>query len=151
MTRANELTMPFVEMTAAQFQAHLDTRSVNTHDPDAVAAWFADDAVQRRVATGEVAKGREEIRAAVAETFGVLPDLRIEVHDAFATGNRMCVQGVLTGTHRGEWMGIPPTDRAIEVETCLVFRFNEDGLVAEETIYGDSATVLSQLGLLAGA
>jgi hypothetical protein len=32
---------------------------------------------------------------------------------------------------------------------CLVFRFGADGLVEEETIYGDSATMLRQLDLLA--
>jgi hypothetical protein len=33
--------------------------------------------------------------------------------------------------------------------TCLVFPFGADGLVEQETIYGDSATMLRQLDLLA--
>ncbi len=139
---------PFTEMTAEQFQAHLDQRSVNTHDAAAVSGWFADDAVQRRVATGQAARGREAIRAAMQELFTAFPDLYLDVRDLFSAGNRMCVQCVWSGTHEGDWAGIAPTRRRVEVELCLVFRFGDHGLVDEELIYMDAATMLQQLGLL---
>lgn len=139
---------PFTEMTAEQFQAHLDQRSVNTHDAAAVSGWFAEDAVQRRVATGQTARGREAIRAAMQQLFAGFPDLYLEVRDLFSAGNRTCVQCVLRGTHEGDWAGIARTGRPIEVELCLVFRFGDHGLVDEELVYMDAATMLSQLGLL---
>jgi len=54
----SEMTIQFTDMTREQFQAHLDERSVNTHDAASVATFFSDDAVQRRAATGETAKGQ---------------------------------------------------------------------------------------------
>ena len=105
--------------------------------------------MQRRVATGETAKGREAIREALEEMFRVFPDFYIEVRDLFAAKNRICVECTLTGTHEGESQGISPTGRRIEADICLVFRIGRDGLVEEKTIYSDSATMLRQLGLFA--
>jgi predicted ester cyclase len=60
----------------------------------------------------------------------------------------MCVQCVLTGTHEGEFLGIAPTGRRVELDLCLVFRFGGDGLVDEEVIYSDGGAMLQQLGVL---
>jgi steroid delta-isomerase-like uncharacterized protein len=143
-----DLTIPFTEMTAEQFQAHLDQRSVNTHDAERVASWFTDDAVQRTVATDTIARGRHAIRDSVATIFQAFPDLYLEVRDLFSTDDRMCVQGTATGTHTGAFLGLPPTGRRVEWDGCLVFRFASDGRVSEEIIYYDAATVLRQLGVL---
>jgi steroid delta-isomerase-like uncharacterized protein len=145
------LTMRFTEMTAEQFQAHLDQRSVNTHDAARVASWFAADGVQRMVATGATASGRVEIEENMARLFEAFPDLHIQVRDLFTAGNRMCAQCTLTGTHEGEGLGFPATGRRVAYELCLVFRCDEDGFVEEEVVYADSATLLTQLGVLPSA
>lgn len=139
---------PLDEMTTrAELQAHFDARSLNTHDPDAVAAHFAEAAVQRRISTGTVVHGRDAIRAVAADLFSGFPDLHVEVRDMFASGKRMCAELTLRGTFEGEWQGIPPTHRRMEIDNCFLFRFGADGLVEEETIYGDAATLMRQLGL----
>jgi steroid delta-isomerase-like uncharacterized protein len=143
-----ELTMRFTDMTAADLQAHLDQRSVNTHNAASVASWFSEDGVQRQVATGVVARGRDAIRDGEQALFIGFPDVHLQVRDLFATADRMCVQCVITGTHDGEFLGIPPTGRRVECELCLVLRFGADGLVDEEVIYQDSAAMLRQLGVL---
>ena len=143
-----DLTMRFTEMTAEQFQAHLDQRSVNTHDAARVASWFAEDGVQRMVATGEIVRGRAAVEANMARAFEIFPDFRVEVRDLFASGDRMCVQCTVSGTHEGEGLGFPATGRRVEYDMCLVFRVGEDGLGEEEVIYADSVTMLTQLGVL---
>lgn len=143
--------MQFTEMTREQFQAHLDQRSVNTHDAARVATFFSEDGVQRRVATGESARGRDAIRQAMEELFQAFPDFYVEVRDLFTTDNRTCVQCTLTGSHEGAFLGVPPTGRRVEVEACLVFRWGGDGLAEEEIMYLDSATLLRQLGLFPDA
>jgi steroid delta-isomerase-like uncharacterized protein len=140
--------MRFTEMTAADFQTHLDQRSVNTHDAASVASWFSEDGVQRQAATGVTARGRDAIREAMQAVFIAFPDVHLQVRDLFAVGDRMCIQCVLTGTHDGEFLGIPPTGRRVESELCLVFRFGADDLVDEEVVYSDAATLLRQLGVL---
>ncbi len=143
-----EMTLRFTDMTREQFQSHLDQRSVNTHDAARVATHFSEDAVQRNVATGETARGRDAIREAMQEWFRIFPDVHLVARDLFSTDDRMCVQCTLTGTHEGEFLGLPPTGRRVEVENCLVFRIGGDGLVEEEIIYWDAATMMRQLGVL---
>lgn len=145
---SQDLTMRFTEMTAEQFQAHLDQRSVNTHDPARVVSRFAEDGVQRMVATGAIASGRAEIEANMARFFEIFLDFHVEVRDLFTAGDRTCVQCALRGTHEGEGFGLPATGRPDAYDACLVFRWDENGLAKEEVIYADSATVLTQLGVL---
>jgi steroid delta-isomerase-like uncharacterized protein len=142
---------PFTEMSAEQFQAHLDERSVNTHDAASVARWFTVDGVQRLMASGEAATGRQQIEERMADLFRGFPDFHLQVRDLFSVADRMCAECTATGTHEDEFAGLPATGRQVELDWCLVFRFDADGLVVEENVYGDMATMLRQLGVLPGA
>ena len=143
-----ELTMPFTEMSAAEFQEHLDRRSVNTHDADSVAGWFEEDGVQRVIPSGTEASGRDAVREAMAGLFNAFPDFHLTVRDLFTAGDRTCIQCVSTGTHQAEYAGIPATGRRIELDLCLVFRWGPNALAAEEVVYYDAAAMLVQLGVL---
>ena len=54
---------------------------------------------------------------------------------------------VITGTHNGEWAGIPATGRHVEAPAAAIFEFDEDRLLCEK-VYMDMATVLTQIGVL---
>lgn len=56
---------------------------------------------------------------------------------------------MVTGTHRGEYMGIPPTGRSVTYSEIIVFRF-EDGRIAETWGVVDVLAQLRQLGALPG-
>jgi predicted ester cyclase len=56
-------------------------------------------------------------------------------------------EALVTGTHGGEWAGIAPTGRRVEVAMVAIFEFEEDRLACEKVFY-DVATVLTQLGVL---
>lgn len=134
-------------MTKEAFQALVD-ETWNCHDAAALAMRFAEDGVMRTVATGETARGRDEIRALAEGRLRAFPDWHLDVTDAFGVGGRICAELTLTGTHEGEFQGIPPTHRRIELELCSAFTVNAEGLAERESIYFDSATLLRQLGLL---
>ena len=53
----------------------------------------------------------------------------------------------MTGTHQGEFAGIPPTGRPIDVRLACIFEFEDDRLLCEK-VYFDFATVLQQLGVM---
>lgn len=144
----HDLPTHFAYMTAEQFQAHLDQRSVNTHDPARVASWFAEDGVQRMVATGVTARGRAAIEANMTRIFEIFPDFYVSVRDLFTAGDRTCVQCTLNGTHEGDGLGFSATGRRVEYDVCLVFRWDDVALVKEEVVYSDVATVMAQLGVV---
>ncbi|HZS19559.1 MAG TPA: ester cyclase [Pseudonocardiaceae bacterium] len=121
----------------------------NDHDSARFAAQFSHDAVLRVIATGEVTRGREELRADAEALLRAFPDLQIESKSTYECGEAVCIiEWTLTGTHEGEYIGIPPTHRSVELPACSIFTLGGDGLVGEEVIYFDAATLLRQLGAL---
>jgi steroid delta-isomerase-like uncharacterized protein len=75
------------------------------------------------------------------------PDLRMTAHEVVAEGDLLCVRGTMSGTHEGEFMGIPPTHKHFEVEGFDMVRFR-DGLVTEHWGVFDSMAMMQQLGAI---
>jgi steroid delta-isomerase-like uncharacterized protein len=67
------------------------------------------------------------------------------VDDMFSSGDRVVARWTGTGTHRGELMGIDPTDKPISVEAISVFRIAH-GKIAEEWTVWDALGLLQQVG-----
>jgi steroid delta-isomerase-like uncharacterized protein len=72
------------------------------------------------------------------------PDVQAHIEDIVAAQNKVAVRLRLRGTHRGEFLGIPPTGRTIEYVSHEFYRI-ADGLIAEEWICSDTTTLLRQL------
>jgi steroid delta-isomerase-like uncharacterized protein len=72
------------------------------------------------------------------------PDLHARIDDLVAEGDRVAVRLTFRGTHQGEFLGIPATGRTVEYVSHEFYRF-ADGLVAEEWICSDLASLQGQL------
>jgi steroid delta-isomerase-like uncharacterized protein len=117
----------------------------NAHDPDAVAAVFAEDAVIREIGGGGEARGRDAIRARAVALFAAFPDLRLERIELVIDGDRHADRWVLSGTHRGPLLGLAPTGRQVRIEGATFTRLGPDGLVIEDVHFTDVAGLLAQL------
>ena len=72
------------------------------------------------------------------------PDLRAHIDDIVAAGDEVAVRLTFRGTHQGEYLGMPATGRSIEYVSHEFYRI-ADGLIAEEWICSDMATMNGQL------
>jgi steroid delta-isomerase-like uncharacterized protein len=93
--------------------------------------------------------GREGFKAQWRKWRAAFPDLHFEIVDLVAEGDKVLTRWVLTGTHRGEFLGIPPTGRSIRVAGMSLDRI-EDGLVAEGFDGWDALGLRQQLGVYEG-
>ena len=59
------------------------------------------------------------------------PNLRMEPEDVIASGDKVVTRVRATGTHEGEFMGMPPSGKNVEVELIDIIRFEDDGLAHE--------------------
>jgi len=50
------------------------------------------------------------------------PDLKVEIHDQIAEGDKVVTRKTLRGTHRGDFFGIPATNRAVAIEVTDIVR-----------------------------
>jgi predicted ester cyclase len=78
------------------------------------------------------------------------PDNHHAVEEMIAEGDTVVVRCTLTGTHEGEFMGIPPTGRRIEVTEIHVYRLRE-GKAVEHRVGRDDLGAMRQLGVIADA
>ena len=120
----------------------------NRHDAATFASYFTEAGVLSVVATGEVYEGREQIQAGLEEVWRTL-DYTLEPRGLYECGEDVWLEWTLTGTHVGEFMGVPPTHLRVEgLLGCSHNTFGPDGLIARDLVYFDLATMLRQLGLL---
>ncbi|HEU5333604.1 MAG TPA: ester cyclase [Actinocrinis sp.] len=75
------------------------------------------------------------------------PDLHIAVEDTIAEGDKVVFRNTVTGTHRGEYMGVAPTGKTIRYEEIFILR-TAGGRIAELWGVVDIAAQMRQLGLL---
>ena len=118
----------------------------NAHDPDAVAAVFAEHAVIRDVGSPDPVRGRAEIRARVEDLIGAFPDLKLRQLDLVVGEDANADRWEFSGTHRGEFLGLAATGNSIRVEGATFSRFDGRGLVVEDVNFWDVPGLLAQLG-----
>jgi hypothetical protein len=76
------------------------------------------------------------------------PDLRFNVEDALPSGDKVVMRGTASGTHEGEFMGIAPTGKSVDVPLIDIIRFGDDGLAHEHWGIFDAMAMMQQLGLV---
>ncbi|WP_432032112.1 ester cyclase [Streptomyces antibioticus] len=75
-------------------------------------------------------------------------DVRFTIEDQISEDDRVCTRWTFAGTHYGDFMGLPPTGREVTMTGTTVFRFDDDGKIAEGWWQYDRLGLLSQLGAL---
>jgi steroid delta-isomerase-like uncharacterized protein len=116
----------------------------NRHDIEATIATFAHP---RYEVNGVPSDGEEAVRELLEGLTVGLPDLHAELGKVRHADDAVFGEGLITGTHNGEWAGIPPTGRRVEIPIVGIFEFDGDGLLCEK-VYFDMASVLTQMGVL---
>ena len=119
----------------------------NAHDPDGVARLVSNDYVSESDTLPAPLRGPEAVRQVVQMYLHAFPDLHFEIEQVFSSGNYVTLRWHATGTHRGELMGIAPTNRPAETHGCTVEEVR-DGKIVREWAYWDTGSLLRQLGVL---
>lgn len=91
--------------------------------------------------------GPAEVKGFVSTFRSAFPDLQFEVRDLIAEGDKVVARWVARGTHEGEFNGIAPTGRGIEMTGITIERI-EDGRVVEGWTNRDALGMLQQLGVV---
>lgn len=116
----------------------------NTGDTAKLLAVAAPDIVIHYAEMPSPLQGRETWQQGYELMKRAFPDLEIRVDDLVAAGDKVALRLTLSGTHLGEFQGIPATGRTISYVSHEFYRV-ADGLVAEEWICSDLASLFSQL------
>jgi steroid delta-isomerase-like uncharacterized protein len=92
-------------------------------------------------------KGAAKLKEVFRRLHQAFPDLQITVEDLIAEDDKVVGRNTVTGTHRGEYMGLPPTGRTVAYDEIFIFRCAE-GRIAETWGAVDVISQMKQLGLI---
>jgi steroid delta-isomerase-like uncharacterized protein len=118
----------------------------NRHDVEATIATFHRP---RYEVNGQPSDGESAVRELLRGLMSAFPDMHVEVDRLRHAEDAVLGESLITGTHDGDWAGIPPTGRRIAVPVAGTFEFDGDKLLCEK-VYMDFATLLTQIGVLEG-
>lgn len=119
---------------------------LNTGDVAAAERIVADAFVDHTNPPG-LQRGLEGHRGIVDIFHAAFPDVRWTIDDMVAEGDRVAMRLTMTGTHRGDFFGISPTGKRVEVGGTHIVRI-EDGRVAEHWGHNDDLGLMRQLGAI---
>lgn len=90
-------------------------------------------------------RGPDRWRKNTETFFGAFPDIRIDIQDIFAAGDKVAVRVRFSGTHGSEFLGQQPTGKRVDYQSYELYRI-AGGKIAEEWICSDMLTILTQIG-----
>ncbi len=125
-------------------QEHL-AESINAGDVDEAVQSFAEHAVDHDPAPGQE-PGRAGFKTFFTALTTAFPDAHVSPAHLVADDEHVCIAYTLSGTHQGEFHGIAPTGRRIEVRGLQIGRF-EGGQIVERWGSSDELGILTQLGV----
>ena len=96
---------------------------------------------------GGVLEGRAEIERVYRTVFSAFPDIVLEQDDLLIDGDRVVLILRLSGTHAGDFMGLPATGRQVKFQIAYLMTV-ADGLVVDERRIYDFTGLLVQVGVL---
>lgn len=90
--------------------------------------------------------GPAAYRRQVERFLAGLPDLKFVVDDTVSEGDKLVVYWTITGTHRGEFLGVPPTNKRVAF-TGITINQIADGKILESTVIWDGLGLMKQFGI----
>jgi predicted ester cyclase len=79
--------------------------------------------------------------------YTAFPDLQHTIEETLVDHDRVTVRFTLRGTHTGEFMGIPPTNKSIEIGVIAILSI-ANGQVCELRAQFDQFGMMQQLGVV---
>ena len=125
--------------------------AVNTGDVEVISKvtneLVAPDVLIHMPLATEAPRPHEAFRQLWAMLLRGLPDLHLTIEDLIAEGDKVVMRASVTGTHQGEYMGLPPTGKWITYNEIFIWRL-AGGRITEMWGVVDVFAQLKQLGVI---
>lgn len=136
------------EDNKARIREFID-RVLTAGEIDATGDYFHADVVEEVPFPGQ-GPGLHGLKETLTRIRRAFPDLQWSVKEQIAEDDKVLTRFLWSGTHQGEFLGIPATDRAVRVWGMVIDRF-EDRKVKSTRILLDTLSMMQQLGVVPAA
>jgi steroid delta-isomerase-like uncharacterized protein len=121
--------------------------TINQGQIDAATRFVWEDVVEQVPFPGQ-GPGVEGLKDVLRGMRNAFPDLHFSVEEQIAEGDKVLTRFEWTGTHRGDFLGVPATGRSAKVWGMVIDKF-QSGRIKETRIIMDIFGLMMQLGALA--
>lgn len=104
-----------------------------------------EDFVEHEELPPGVPPGREAPKAMAAMMRSAFPDFRADVEEMLQDGNKVIARARFSGTHQGEFMGMPATGNRFDISVIDIIEFEGDKAIGHWGLM-DTAAMMQQLG-----
>ena len=108
---------------------------------------FQSDYQEHNATVSSFGPGIEGYKKFLNHLFTAFPEDNVTIEQIVAEGDMVVYRGTETGTHRAEFLRIPPTDKSATWTEIQFFRFQE-GKVVEHWVDVDLFSWFQQLGII---
>ena len=115
-------------------------------DLDLMDDFLADDFVEHEELPPGVPQGKDAPKALMAMLREAFPDFRARVEEMLEDGDKVITRARFSGTHQGEFMGIPPTGKSFDIAVIDIVEFRDGKGIAHWGLM-DTAAMMEQLGV----
>jgi steroid delta-isomerase-like uncharacterized protein len=136
------------EDNKARIREFID-RVLTAGEIDATGDYFHGDMVEEVPFPGQ-GPGLDGLKETLTRIRRAFPDVQWRVEEQMAEDNRVLTRFIWSGTHQGEFLGIPATTRVVQVWGMVIDRF-EGQKVKSTRILLDTLSLLQQLGVVPAA
>ncbi|TMB70654.1 MAG: ester cyclase [Deltaproteobacteria bacterium] len=124
-------------------------RVLTAGEIDATGDYFHDDVVEEEPLPGQ-GPGLHGLKETLIRIRHAFPDSKWSIEEQIAEDNKVLTRFIWSGTHQGELLGIPPTNRVVRVWGMVIDRF-EGRKVKSTRILLDMLGMMQQLGVIPAA
>ena len=118
----------------------------NDRNPGAIDELVTEEFVDHHLPP-ELPSGPTGVKMWYNAAVGAFPDCHISREDVIAEGDRVVTRFTFSGTHEGEFMGVPATGRQFSITAIAIARI-ADGKLVEWWENADVMSLMQQLGAL---
>jgi steroid delta-isomerase-like uncharacterized protein len=93
------------------------------------------------------ARNIEEFKLIRSQPANAFPDSVATVDEILSEGDKVALRWTYRSTHTGDFQGLPPTNRNVEITAVDLLYFKAGKIVLEQTIY-DQLSLFIQLGVM---
>jgi len=111
-----------------------------THDVQ----YVAEDGVFLSMNTGEETVGRDAVGQMLHYIYHVAFDAKAEIRNTIITDSKAVLEMDFVGKHIGEFAGIQPTNKDVNVPVCIVYDL-ENGMIKHARVYFTMDVMMKQL------
>lgn len=128
-----------------QFMARFIQGVMNEHNLDLIDRLAAKDFIEHTPFPGQ-GPGAQGLKETIADIHAAFPDTHWSIDEQIAEGETVVTRFTWTGTHQGDFLGIPATGKPIEI-WGIVIDVVRHGKFCESRLIMDMPTLFTQLGV----